>query len=80
MAYIPRQGYIYDDDAEMTLPDISPLEEFASYTDPTTSYPAPLMDTLNGGWSPDATIDPALLNQCHVSGDVLAYGGPMQLP
>jgi hypothetical protein len=38
------------------------------------------MDTLTGGWGADGTIDPALLTQHSVSGDMSAYGAPMQRP
>jgi hypothetical protein len=77
----PNGAFTYDDEASLTLAEISSSQEWvASYSDLTMSNPTSSMDTLAGSWGVEATIDPALLTQHHVSCDISAYDTPMQQP
>ncbi len=81
MACSPSRAFAYDDEANLTLAEISSSEQWvASYSDLPMSNPTSSMDTLAGGWGVDATIDPALLTQRYVPSDILAYDSPMQQP
>ena len=81
MAGSSSRAFDYDDEANLTLAEISSSGQWvASYSDLSMSNPMSLMDTLAGGWGVDATIDPALLTQRYVSSDISAYDTPMQQP
>ena len=81
MARPPSRAFAYDDEANLTLAQISSSEEWvAPYSDLTMPNPTSSMAILAGGWELDATIDPALLTQRYVSSDISAYNGPMQQP
>ena len=81
MACSPSWAFAYDDEANLTLAEISSSEEWvASYSDLTMSNPTSSVDTLAGGSGVEATIDPALLTQPYVSSDISAYDAPMQQP
>lgn len=81
MAWSSSQAFAYDAETNLTLAEnSSPEAWFAPHPDMTMSNPTSLMDTLAGGWGVDATINPALLTQCHVSTDISAYDAPMQQP
>jgi hypothetical protein len=77
----PSRVFAHDDEANLTLTEISSSEEWsASYSDLIMSYPTSSIDTLAGGWAVDATIDPALLTQRNISNAISAYDAPMQQP
>lgn len=81
MACSSSRAFAYDDEANLTLAEISSYEGWvASYSDLTMSNPTSSMDTLAGGSGVDATIDPALLTQCYVSNDISACDAPMPQP
>ncbi len=81
MACSPNRAFASDDEANLTLAEISSSEKWVtSYADLTMSNSTRLMDTLAGDWGVDATIDPALLTQRYVSSTNSAYDAPMQQP
>jgi hypothetical protein len=81
MACSPSRALAYDGETNPTLAEISSSEEWvASYSDLTMPNPTSSMAILAGGWEVDATIDPALLTQRHVSSDISAYDAPIQQP
>jgi hypothetical protein len=81
MACSPSQHFIYDDETNLTLADISSSEErVASYSDLIMSSPTLSLDIpADGSWN-DETIDPALLTRYGASRDISAYAKLMQQP
>lgn len=81
MAWSPSWASAYDGEANLTVAEIISSEEWAtSYQDPAMSNATSKMDRPAPGWGHDATIDPALLLQQHVSADIPAYDTPVQQP
>lgn len=81
MAYSLSPVLAYDDEANLTLAEISSSEgRVTTYSSLIMSNPTSSIDPLAGDWGFDTTINPALLTQGYVSSGILAYDAPMQQP
>jgi hypothetical protein len=81
MAWSPSQAFSYDDEVNQDFVQIgSSEEEVTPYSDLTMSNPTLPMYTFADGSEVDATIDPALLTNHHVSSDISAHDAPIQQP
>lgn len=80
MAWPPTLGLACDDEANPALADINSDEWVASYPNNSMSNLTSSADTYAVDWPVDATIDPTLLTQRHISNDNFAYDAYLQQP